>query len=380
VALVAEVYHRSLNKYGQELCGDWVKVTRSGDSTLVVLSDGLGSGVKANILATLTTEIIGSMFRAGASLEEMVDTVAGSLPICKVRNIAYATFTILQIEGNSAYLVEYDSPALFHLRGGKLEHLPRTERELSGHVIQEARFSVAEGDYLVCVSDGCLHAGIGGLLPLGWEWPAVGRFLGDLAAQKVDTYVMSSAVLEKCRELYRGKPGDDTTVVALRLRPANHLTVLTGPPADRALDVSYVAKFMAQPGAKVICGGTTANIVARVLGRKLEPRLDRAGEGPPTAWLSGVGLVTEGVVTLHRVIQLLREVEFARELPAERDGATELARALLNADSIKLMVGDAVNPAQMADVIRRQAFRQVLVENLVEELKRKGKVVEVEHY
>jgi hypothetical protein len=380
VELIAEVYSRSLNKQDQELCGDWVKVTRSGDSTLVVLSDGLGSGVKANILATLTTEIISSMFRAGGSLEEMVDTVAGSLPICKVRQIAYATFTILHLEGKRAYLVEYDSPGLFHIRDGRLLPLPKVAREVRGHGLLEARFEVAEGDYLVAVSDGCLHAGIGGLLPLGWEWPAVGRYVCELASQKVDTYVLSLAVLDKCRQLYQGKPGDDTTAVALRLRQANHLTVLTGPPADRALDVSYVAKFMARAGAKVVCGGTTANIVARVLGRKLEPRLETTKEGPPSAWLTGVGLVTEGVVTLHRVIQLLREAEFARELPAEREGAVAVARALLNADTIDLMVGDAVNPAQVADVIRRQAFRQVLVETMVEELRRKGKVVAVEHY
>lgn len=378
--LVAEVYSRSLNKQGQELCGDWVKVTRSGDSTLLVLSDGLGSGVKANILATLTTEIVSSMFRAGGSLEEIVDTVAGSLPVCKVRQIAYATFTILHLEGQCAYLVEYDSPGLFHVRDGRLLDLPKVERDVAGHRLLEARFAVAEGDYLVCVSDGCLHAGIGGLLPLGWEWPAVGRFVCEMAKQKVDAYVLAMALLDKCRQLYQGKPGDDTTAVALRLRRANHLTVLTGPPADRSLDVSYVARFMAQPGAKVICGGSTANIVARVLRRKLEPRLDKANDGPPAAWLAGVGLVTEGVVTLHRVIQLLREVEFARELPPERDGAIAVARALLVADSIKLMVGDAVNPAQVADVIRRQAFRQVLVETLVDELRRKGKVVEVEHY
>lgn len=377
--LIAEVCHRSLNKHGQELCGDWVKVDRDGSSTLVVLSDGLGSGVKANILATLTTEIIHTMHRAGAGLEEMVETVATSLPVCRVRGIAYATFTVVDLHESEAYLVEYDNPGVFVIRDGKLLNLPKEDRLLHERAMQESRFSVREGDYIVCVSDGCLHAGIGGLLNLGWGWPAVGKFLCGLAAQKVDAYVMAMALLAKCNDLYQGSPGDDATAVAMRVRRAHHLTVLTGPPADRGRDVAFVAAFMSVPGEKLVCGGTTANIVARVLDKKVEPRLDGKG-GPPTAWLTGVGLVTEGIVTLHRALQLIRGVEFARELPAQSDGPTEVARALLNADSIRLMVGDAVNPAQVADVIQGQAFRQVLVETLVEELRRRGKVVEVEHY
>lgn len=380
MALVAEVCQRSLNKHGQELCGDNVTVDRDGSSLLVVLSDGLGSGVKANILATLTTEIIRTMHRAGASLEEMVETVATSLPVCKVRGIAYATFTVLDLEDDRAYLVEYDNPGVFLVRNGQLVDLPKSERLLHERKILESRFPVQEGDYLVCVSDGCLHAGIGGLLNLGWGWPAVGRFICGLAAQKVDAYVLAMALMAKCDELYQGAPGDDATVVALRVRRANHLTLLTGPPADRARDVSFVAAFMSSPGTKLICGGSTANIVARVLGKKVEPRLDSGKGGPPTAWMPGVGLVTEGIVTMHRALQLIRGVEFARELPPTNDGPTEVARALLNADSVKLMVGDAVNPMQVADVIQGQAFRQVLVEELTAELRRRGKVVEVEHY
>lgn len=378
--MVAEVCQRSLNKYGQELCGDWVKLTRTGTSLLAVLSDGLGSGVKANILATLTAQIVSTMFRAGASLDEMIVTVAGSLPVCKVRGIAYATFTILHIEGRQAYLVEYDNPGVFLVRDGKVVELAKTERKVNGRPLLEARFEMSEGDYLVCASDGVVHAGIGGSLNLGWGWQAIARYVADLSRQRVDAYVMAVAVIEKCRELYGDRPGDDSTVVALRMRHANRLTLLTGPPADRMRDVAYVANFMSSPGRKIVCGGTTANIVARVLGRQVEPRLDRGGDAPPTAWLSGVGLVTEGVVTLHRAWQLVKQAEFARELPAGRDGATEVARALLNADSITMLVGDAVNPMQMADVIRQQAFRQVLVENLVDELRRRGKIVEVEHY
>lgn len=381
--LVVEVSHRSLNKHGQEICGDWVKVSRTKDSTLIVVSDGLGSGVKANILATLTTEIATSMFRHGADLAETIETIAATLPICKVRNVAYATFTLLHIgRGRSAYLVEYDNPALFLLRGNAVLDVPRTRRSIGGRVVQEASFDLQEDDYLVCVSDGVVHAGVGTTLALGWTWSGVAEFLRAAVAPKPTAHVLAERLLERCCALYANRPGDDVTVAATRVRPAVQLTLLTGPPSSRSADAVVVERFMQAPGQKVVCGGATANMVARVLNRAIEPILDAAdcGDIPPVARLPGVGLVTEGIVTMHRAIEHLQAAEVPEDLPARKDGAVELARALLQADNIGIMVGDAINPLQVADVIRGKAFRQVLVDGLVRELQRIGKVVDVEHY
>ena len=102
----------SLHHYGEELCGDKVEIVRTEEYFLMVLADGLGSGVKANILATLTSKIIATMLSDGATLDEAVETMASTLPVCSERGIAYSTFTIIKVERNgNIYLAEFDNPS-----------------------------------------------------------------------------------------------------------------------------------------------------------------------------------------------------------------------------------------------------------------------------
>ncbi|HAZ31462.1 MAG TPA: serine/threonine protein phosphatase, partial [Dehalococcoidia bacterium] len=163
-----------MNKHGEELCGDWVKVTTTPDALVVVLSDGLGSGVKANILATLTAEIAASMLERGSSVEEVIETLVATLPECQVRRLAYATFAVLQVfHGSEAYLVEYDTPPLILIRDNEVVDLPVTERVIAGRTIRESRFTLKDGDYMVMISDGYIHAGVGGLYRMGWGWKNV---------------------------------------------------------------------------------------------------------------------------------------------------------------------------------------------------------------
>ena len=382
MTLVVEVAHRSLNKAGEEICGDWVKIARSPQSTVIALSDGLGSGVKANILATLTTEIATSMIQQGASFEETLETITATLPSCKVRRTAYATITLLKIDvDGTAYVAEYDNPRLFYVRGGRAHRIERVERQLGTRRVLEANLSLSDGDYLVAVSDGVTHAGIGGRLSLGWGEQAIERFVAESSAGYPDSYELVDRVAERALEYYDGRPGDDATIVVARTRPTRYLTVLTGPPASRGDDAVVVRKLIAAPGRKIVCGGTTANVACRVLGRDAEPVMDAGGDDsvPPTAMLPGVGLVTEGVVTMNRAIEHIRVSASTRDLPRHTDGATELARALLDADHIHLLVGGAINPMQIADVIRGRAFRHILIDTLVRELTQRGKFVVVEN-
>ena len=114
-----DISYKSLNKHNEELCGDKVEVLKTADSDILILADGMGSGVKANILATLTSKILGTMLINGASIDACVETIVKTLPVCKIRQVAYSTFSILQIfHDGEAYLVEFDNPSCICLRDG----------------------------------------------------------------------------------------------------------------------------------------------------------------------------------------------------------------------------------------------------------------------
>jgi len=391
VSLMVECSWDSLNKAGEELCGDAVIVRSRGPEFMAVLSDGLGSGVKAHILATLTAEIAAGMFEAGAEVEDVIQTLAETLPECSVRKLAYATFSVLTVhEGHAAHLVQFDSAPLILMRGHTLVRIPMEERAVHGRMIRQARFELEENDFMVLVTDGYEHAGLGGVYRLGWGWDnivlAIGRFL---SAGICDTYKLAQSLAHTCLRLYENRPGDDATVIAMRVRPALQATVLTGPPANRELDETAVKRFMAGAGEKIICGGSTAQMAARVLGEELlvdwvppgkrQSQSQRPKKGsPPTAELKGVDLVTEGILTLGQAAQLLRAARTITDLPQDNDASSRLARSLLKADQIRLMVGTAINPNQVADIIRGEPMRMVYIRELVEILSRHGKQVFVE--
>lgn len=178
MSLFIDASYESLNKYNEELCGDKVEIIRTREAMTIVLADGLGSGVKANILATLTSKIIGTMLGKGATIDEAVETIANTLPVCREREIAYSTFSILQIfPSGQGYLAEFDNPAVLRLCKGKLNPLQREEREIGGKRVLESRFTVAPEDLFVLFSDGVVHAGIGGVLNLGWQWENVAEYV-----------------------------------------------------------------------------------------------------------------------------------------------------------------------------------------------------------
>lgn len=388
---MVECTWESLNKAGEELCGDAVIIRARPGHFMAVLSDGLGSGVKAHILATLTSEIAAHMFESGAEVEEVVQTLAETLPECSVRKLAYATFAVLTVrDGREAHLVEFDCAPLILMRNNTMVALPMEERDVHGRRIRQARFMLEENDYLVLVTDGYEHAGLGGVYRLGWGWDnivvAVQRFL---EAGITDTYKLAQALSRTCLRLYDNRPGDDATVIAMKVRPAVRATVLTGPPSNRELDETAVKRFMASEGEKIICGGSTAQMAARVLGQELlvdwvppgkrqaESQRPKRGS-PPTAVLKGVDLVTEGILTLGQAAQILRVARTIDDLPQDNDASVRLARSLLRADEIRLLVGTAINPNQVADIIRGEPMRMVYVRELVEILSRHGRQVDVE--
>ena len=387
---VVEFSWVSLNKTGEELCGDSVMIRTGQDTFVAVLSDGLGSGVKASILSTLTAEIAARMFESGGTVEEVMQTLVETLPECSVRKLAYATFAVLMVRnGRDAHLVEFDSPPIILVRNNALVNLPQLERDVRGRLIREAHFELQENDYMVLISDGCEHAGLGGIYRLGWGWKNISMAVQRFVQTGVDTVKLTQALSRTCMKLYSDEPGDDSTVISMKVRPAVSVCVLTGPPTNRELDDFAVSRLMNAEGAKVICGGSTAQMTARVLGQKLEvewvpPWKRRKDEpskkksSPPTALLKGVDLVTEGILTLGQAVEIMRRTQTIHDLPHDEDAATRLAHYLLKADDIHLIVGTAINPNQVADLIRDEPMRMVYVREIVQDLTQRNKQVTVE--
>ncbi len=381
--LHVEVEHRQLNKHGEELCGDSVEVETCPDSTIVVLSDGLGSGVKANILSSLTVRMAVTMLKGGLTLEEVVETFAHTLPVCEKRQLAYSTFSILQIfnDGN-VYLAEYDSPPAFIGRGNRLRIVPRSERIMGERVIREAFFPVGDGDWIVLASDGVLHAGIGGIWNIGWGWDRVSDYVCSTAARTTLASELAEEIAGVTDKLYAYKPGDDATVVAVRIRHPRCLTMLVGPPVDPKDDREVVSKLLSASGKKVACGGTTGNIVARVLNRPITVDLTPHDKRiPPIGKLEGVDLVTEGMLTLSYTLEQLESGVKLTDATMKRDGASRLTALLLEADYLRIIVGRAINPAhQSPDVPRNLALKHKIVDGLAQTLRGMGKTVKVEYY
>ena len=392
MALCLETGYTSLNKTSEELCGDRVECTVCGDYTTLVLADGLGSGVKANILSTLTAKILGTMFLNGATLEECVDTISETLPICQVRQVAYSTFSILQVYHNGdAYLVEYDNPGCIFIRDGKLMEIPKNVRVMQGKEINEYRFKVKKGDALILMSDGTIHAGVGELLNFGWLWQDIADYAVRQYPLTVSAMRLAASISRACDELYQFRPGDDTTVACMRIIDSKPVHLMTGPARNPEDDVRMVHEFLDDPNAKtIVCGGTSATIVSRVLGKKLDVSLDYVDpEIPPIAYMEGVDLVTEGVLTLNRVLQLLRRYvknetvseEFFHELD-KPNGGSMVAKVLIeDCTEVHLYVGKAINSAyQNPGLPFDLGIRQNLVEQLRHVIEEMGKTVVVTYY
>ena len=388
-----DMAYKSLNKNEEELCGDKVEILHTDNSHILILADGMGSGVKANILATMTSKILGTMFLRGIPLEECVETIAETLPVCRVRQMAYATFSILQVyDDGTAYLVEFDNPGCIFIRDGEIMKIPEQFRMIDNRRINEYHCKVKLGDAFVLISDGAINAGVGELLNFGWNWDSVAKYAQREYKKTISAMHLAAAISQACDDLYQYRPGDDTTVAVLRIGEKKLVNLMTGPAQCQEDDEGMVTDFMADENAvKVVCGGTSANIVARVLEKEINVAFTGEIDPniPPTASIEGIDLVTEGVVTMNRVLKLLeqytRDDEIDEAFFIELDkpnGASMLAKLLIEqCTDLHLFVGKAVNAAyQNTELPFQLGVRQKLVDQIEDVLKRLGKGVSVRYY
>jgi len=387
--LCAEIGYKSINHVGEELCGDHVDVVEANDkSTIIVLADGLGSGVKASILSTLTAKIISTMMAAGLPIEECVATMAATLPVCSLRGVAYSTFTIIHILNNeTAEIIQYDNPHVIVIRNFEYYDYPKTEMNIGGKTIYKSVISLREEDVFIAMSDGCPHAGMGRTFNFGWRREEIADYMKVLVAGGYTAKNLSTMLVDECDRLYDHKPGDDTTSCVVKIRKREPMNILFGPPSNRDDANRMMALFFSKEGKHIVCGGTTSSIAAKYLGKTVRTSLKfEKSDVPPIAYIDGVDLVTEGVITMNKVIQYAKDYlgdnELYEDWSYKKDGASLISRLLFEeATDINFYVGRAVNPAhQNPDLPINFNIKMNLVEELSSCLAKMGKRIKVSYF
>ncbi len=386
--LCCDIGFKSINHTGEQLCGDHVDIAEQEDgSTVIVLADGLGSGVKASILSTLTSKIISTMLAAGLSLEECVETIAATLPVCSVRGVAYSTFTILRIiQNRMAEVIQYDNPHVILLRDGANWDYPRQEMSIGGKQIYRSVIRLQENDVFIAMSDGCPHAGIGVGYNFGWKREDIISYMEAMNLCGYSAKLLSTMLVDECDRLYGGKPGDDATSCVVRMRRRVPMNMLFGPPGNRDDTDRMMSLFFAKEGKHIICGGTTSSLAAKWLNKPLRPSLNYEGDIPPIAKLEGVDLVTEGVITVNRVVQYAQDYigdnTCYDEWSNRKDGASLISQLLFEeATDINFYVGRAINPAhQNPDLPINFSIKMNLVQELSAALQKMGKRIKVSYF
>lgn len=387
--LCVDIGYKSINHHGEQLCGDHVEIVEQNEnSTVIVLADGLGSGVKASILSTLTSKIISTMMAAGLPIDECVATIAATLPVCSVRGVAYSTFTIMHLINNEIIeIIQYDNPHVIILRGGANYEYPKTEMNIDGKKIYKTTIRFQENDVFIAMSDGCPHAGIGMSYNFGWKREDIIAYMEVMAMNGLTAKNLATMLVDECNKLYGNEPGDDATACVVKIRKREPVNLLFGPPSNPDDVNRMMSLFFSKQGKHIICGGTTSSIAAKYLGKPLQATLSfEKSDVPPIAKIEGVDLVTEGVITVNKVVEYakdyLAENELYEQWYFKKNGAALICQILFEeATDINFYVGRAINPAhQNPDLPINFNIKMNLVEELAKCLKEMGKRIKVSYF
>ncbi len=378
--ITCEIHYAQKNKFGELVCGDSIRYKHDENKMVVSVSDGLGSGVKANILATLTSTIATTMVFNDVSIEDTFRSILKTLPVCKVRGISYSTLATCKIDYNKkkCTIFEYEFPLVLIYKDSELLNIPKKSFYIEGKKLSSSEFDIDTNFSIFLMTDGITQAGMGtDRFPLGLGIENVKKDLDNLLKSKVEHKSIAEYFVKLAEKLDKGTKGDDATVIALKIREKRVVNIMVGPPEKKENDLIVVNKLLSSQGKKIVCGGTTGKIVEKILGKQIEIDIQSIYEdSPPVGKIEGIDLVTEGIITLTQIFRY-----FNNQTKDVGYSARLVIQELENADVINFLVGRAINPAHQNPLFTHDiSLKFRLIHDLSQKLTDLGKIVNIEYY
>jgi len=342
--------------YGNErICGDVFlsRKVKEENRTIVVLSDGMGHGVKANVLATLTATMAVNFTIEHKAVERIAEIIMNTLPVCSERQMSYSTFTIVDIEHDGlTNILEFDNPQTIILRDNKpfdpgWKSLTLESEKNKGNELLSCSFEPRKEDRIIFCSDGIAQSGLGtDKFPLGWGREHMLEYSIKLVqnSPKISASKLASKMVNMAHRNDGYSSKDDTSCASIYFRKPRKLMIVTGPPYEEENDKELGDTLRAFKGKKVVCGATTADIIARELNLEIEDSLVfEDPELPPVSHMEGIDLVTEGILTITKVTRILKE--YSPSYALGKGPADRIVKLVKQSDEIHFIIGTRVNIA-----------------------------------
>jgi hypothetical protein len=366
-------------KLPQGPCGDLVVSDRNSTATTIICCDGIGSGIKANIAANLCASRLSELLRGGFTLREAFNAAVKTMNQWRSPEKPFTAFCICRIlNDGTATILSYEFPPAILLASGCASVIPQQIHSQDVCISSESTCIIEPGDAILLMSDGITQAGMGGTLIKGWETEGVVNFANAQMRKGISPDDIAAMIHGQARNLWARAKGDDCTVVAAKCRQGNFVNILTGPPSHPVNDAKIVQEFVNSLGTHIVCGATTAAIVAKYLGKKVAVSQDASLIAPPKYSIDGIDLVTEGAVTLNQVYNVWDEEEENFE---EESGVTELWEHLKKADCVRIIMGCSFNKASDNIAFKQTGIltRDKIIPLLANKLRSQGKLVLVRY-
>lgn len=350
-----EVNSQQRNYDGERICGDvfLYRYIKEEDRVIAVLSDGMGHGVKANVLATLTATMALNFTREHKEVDRIAEIIMNTLPVCSERKISYSTFTIVDIESSGrANILEYDNPSTIILRGCQIldpgwKTVTLASGKNEGKVLRNCTFMPVKEDRIIFCSDGVSQSGMGSeAFPFGWGRDEIASYAAALvnSESSISAIMLSGKIVTMAHKNDAYKARDDISCASIYFREPRKLLICTGPPYEKENDRVLASKVKDYKGRIILSGGTTADVVARELNKTIiDELIFEDPELPPESFIEGIDLVTEGILTLQKVNEILKG--YNNSVRLGKGPADKIVKLIMESDEIHFIIGTRINIA-----------------------------------